>query len=478
MRTESAQMSAFPEGFLWGGATAANQIEGAFDQGGKGLSVQDVTPQGLMGPVTLGPTPENLKLRAIDFYNRYVEDIALFAEMGFKVFRLSIAWSRIFPRGDEVEPNEEGLAYYDRVLDELEKYGIEPLVTMSHYETPLVLAREYGGWANRKLVEFFGRYARVLLERYGHRVKYWLTFNEINSLFHAPFMSGGIPGSPDGVSRQDLYQAVHHELLASALATKIARGMDLDILIGCMILAMPTYPLTPDPRDVLTAVQTEQGNYMYGDVHVRGAWPGYALRAMADQGVTISFEDGDAELLSHTVDFVSISYYSSICATADPEKGHVGPGNLIGGVRNPTLPESQWGWQIDPTGLRVILNQFWDRWQKPIFIVENGLGARDQLVDIDGELTVIDDYRIDYLRAHLHQIREAVKDGVKLLGYTSWGCIDLVSASTAQMSKRYGFIYVDRNDDGSGTLARYRKKSFYWYRDVIASNGVNLGEER
>ncbi|MFI7582283.1 glycoside hydrolase family 1 protein [Kocuria sp. M1N1S27] len=464
----------FPQGFLWGGATAANQIEGAYAEGGKGLSIQDVMPDGIMTPPTEGPTEDNLKLEAIDFYHRYAEDIALFAEMGFRTFRFSIAWSRIFPHGDEETPDEEGLAFYDRVLDELERHGIEPLVTISHYETPLHLARTYDGWTSRELIGFYENYCRALFERYGRRVKYWLTFNEINSVIHAPFLSGGIPTPKAELSQQDLYQAIHHELVASARATRLAREIAPGAQVGCMIIAMPTYPLTPDPSDVVAAMHTAHDSYAFGDVHCRGEYPGYLLRRFRENGIELEITDQDREDLRHTVDFVSFSYYMSICETADPAQKIAAAGNLMGGVPNPTLEASEWGWQIDPQGLRVVLNDYWERWQKPLFIVENGIGAVDELVEVDGTKTVVDDYRIAYLNDHLVQVREAVADGVELLGYTTWGCIDLVSASTAQMSKRYGFVYVDRDDDGTGTLERYRKKSFDWYRQVIATNGAHL----
>lgn len=463
----------FPETFLWGGATAANQVEGAYDLDGKGLSIQDVMPRGIFGAPTDGPTPENLKLEAIDFYHRYAEDIALFAEMGFTVYRFSIAWSRIFPRGDEEEPNEAGLAFYDRVLDELEKHGITPLVTISHYETPLHLARTYDGWVSREMIGFYERYVRVLFARYGHRVKHWLTFNEINSVLHVPLLSGGIMTPREELSPSALYQAAHHELVASALATKIAHETGLGLKVGCMVIAMPIYPLTPDPADVLAVMHADHANLMFSDVHTRGVYPGYALRYFREHGIELEITDEDRELLRHTVDFVSFSYYMSLCESADPA-AKPGQGNLMGGIPNPHLPASEWGWQIDPTGLRVVLNSFWDRWGKPLFIVENGLGAKDELVEVDGVPTVLDDYRIAYLNDHLLQVAEAIEDGVEVLGYTSWGPIDLVSASTAQMSKRYGFIYVDRHDDGSGTLARYRKTSFGWYADVIASRGAAL----
>ncbi|GLJ80685.1 glycoside hydrolase family 1 protein [Microbacterium imperiale] len=464
----------FPDGFLWGGATAANQLEGAYDEGGKGLSVQDVMPRGIVGPRTAEPTPDNLKLVGIDFYHRYAEDIALFAKMGFKTFRFSIAWSRIFPKGDESEPNEEGLAFYDRVLDELEKHGIEPLVTISHYETPLHLAEAYDGWTDRRLIGFYENYARTLFERYGSRVKYWLTFNEINSLLHAPFMSGGINTPKEQLTEQQLYQAMHHELVASARATRIAREVAPNAQIGCMVLSMPVYPLSPSPADALEVMAFDHSNLVYGDVHTRGVYPGYFLRTLSEKGIELEITDEDRDDLTNTVDFVSFSYYMSVAATADPAKKATGEGNIMGGVPNPTLEASEWGWQIDPIGLRLVLNQFWDRWQKPLFIVENGLGAKDQLVEVDGVKTVVDDYRIAYLNDHLVQVGEAIADGVEVMGYTPWGCIDLVSASTAQLSKRYGFIYVDRNDDGSGTLERYEKKSFDWYAEVIRTNGASL----
>ena len=470
-------MSIFPKNFLWGGAVAANQCEGAYQEDGKGLSVQDVLPRGIRGSRTKLPTEENLTLEAIDVYHRYPQDIKMFAEMGFKVFRTSIAWSRIFPKGDEEQPNEAGLEFYDRVFEECRKYGIEPLVTLSHYETPLYLAETYNGWTDRRMIGFYERYVRTVFKRYRGKVKYWLTFNEINSLLHAPFMSGGI-ANMQGLTEQDLYQAAHHELVASALATKIGHEMMPDAMIGCMILSMPTYPLTPSPDDVIAAMDAEHRNYFYGDVHVRGKYPGYMKRYFREHGIQIQFAPEDEEILKNTVDFVSFSYYMSVCATSDHEKQKKGLGNLLGGVPNPTLKASDWGWQIDPKGLRYVLNMFYDRYQKPLFIVENGLGAVDVLnEDENGNKTVEDDYRIQYLKDHLIQVGEAVQDGVEIMGYTSWGCIDVVSASTAELKKRYGYIYVDRNDDGTGTMERYKKKSFYWYQKVIESNGEVLYSE-
>lgn len=466
----------FPDGFLWGGAVAANQCEGAYNEDGKGLSTQDVTPRGIKGPITKEPTPDNMKLVGIDFYHRYKDDIKLFAEMGFKVFRTSIAWSRIFPNGDDTEPNEKGLQFYDDLFDELLKHGIEPLVTISHYETPLNLSIQYDGWINRDMIGYYERYVRTIFKRFGGKVKYWLTFNEINSVLHEPFLSGGIYTDKSKLKKQDLYQAIHHELVASALATKIGHEMMPGCKIGCMILSMPMYALTSNPDDVIAVMKSDHMNTFFGDMHVRGQYPGYMKRYFRENNIQIEMADGDEELLKdHTVDFVSFSYYMSICEAADHSKAQAGEGNLMGGVTNPYLKQSEWGWAIDPQGLRYVLNQFYDRWQKPLFIVENGLGAVDELVtQPDGTKTVLDDYRINYLRDHLIQVGEAIEDGVPVMGYTSWGCIDLVSASTAELKKRYGFIYVDRNDDGTGTLNRYKKKSFDWYKNVIESNGESL----
>ncbi len=464
----------FPASFLWGGAVAANQCEGAYDEDGKGWSTQDLAPKGIVGAITAEPMADNLKLKGIDFYHRYREDIAMLAEMGFSVFRFSIAWSRIFPNGDEETPNEAGLAFYDQLIDECRRHGMEPLVTLSHYETPYHLAKTYDGWCSRKMIDFFKRYVNTVMERYKGKVHYWLTFNEINSILHNPYLSGGILTPREQLSKSDLYQAIHHELVASALVTKMAHEIDPDNKVGCMVIGIPSYPLTPNPDDVIANMEQDRHNLYFTDVQARGAYPKYLNRYFKENGIQIQMEEGDEEILKNSVDFISFSYYMSTCGCADPDAHPQAAGNIIPGVANPYLRSSQWGWQIDPKGLRYLLNQFYDRYQKPLFIVENGLGARDELIEKDGVLTVEDDYRIEYMREHLLQVEEAIEDGVEVLGYTSWGCIDLVSASTAQMSKRYGFIYVDRNDDGSGTMARYRKKSFYWYRDVIASNGASL----
>ena len=464
----------FPANFLWGGAVAANQCEGAYDEDGKGWSTQDLAPKGVVGAITDHPTEDNLKLKGIDFYYRYRDDIAMLAEMGFSVFRFSIAWSRIFSNGDEETPNEAGLAFYDQLIDECRRHGMEPLVTLSHYETPYHLAKTYDGWCSRKMIDFFKRYVNTVMKRYKGKVHYWLTFNEINSILHNPYLSGGILTPREQLSKSDLYQAIHHELVDSALVTKMAHEIDPDNKVGCMVIGIPSYPLTPNPDDVIANMEQDRHNLYFTDVQARGAYPKYLNRYFKENGIQIQMEEGDEEILKNSVDFISFSYYMSTCGCADPDAHPQAAGNIIPGVANPYLRSSQWGWQIDPKGLRYLLNQFYDRYQKPLFIVENGLGARDELIEKDGVRTAEDDYRIEYMREHLLQVEEAIEDGVEVLGYTSWGCIDLVSASTAQMSKRYGFIYVDRNDDGSGTMARYRKKSFYWYRDVIASNGASL----
>ena len=466
----------FNEGFLWGGAIAANQCEGAYNEDGKGLSIQDIMPHGVVGAISDGPVEENLKLVGIDFYHRYKEDIKLFAEMGFKTLRFSIAWSRIFPNGDEETPNELGLKFYDNVIDECLKYGIEPLVTLSHYETPLHLAKTYDGWRNRKLIKFFENYCRVVFERYKGKVKYWLTFNEINSVIHFPLMGAGILTPKSELTKQDVYQAAHHELVASALAVKLAHEIMPDAKVGCMVLGVVNYPMTPHPDDMIASMERDRDLMFFTDIHVRGKYPRYTKKIFKDLGVNIQMEPEDEEILKNTVDFISFSYYMSKCTAKDLSKYEKGRGNLTSGVKNPYLEESEWGWQIDPQGLRYICNYFYNRYVKPLFIVENGLGAVDELVEVDGEKTVLDDYRIKYLNDHLVELGKAIEDGVEIMGYTSWGCIDLVSASTAELKKRYGFIYVDRQNDGSGTLERYKKKSFNWYKEVIRTNGGSLIE--
>lgn len=478
-------MNTFRSDFLWGGATAANQFEGAWNVGGKGPSTSDMCTGGSHTvPKRITRTTEEDTFypshEAIDFYHHYKEDIALFAEMGFKTFRLSIAWTRIFPTGMEETPNEEGLAFYDRVFDECLKYGIEPLVTISHYEMPFALTEKYNGWVGRECIDLYVRYCEAIFERYKGKVKYWLTFNEINcgAMPLGNFLSLGIlnEGTTDFVNQVDVpqlrFQALHHQLVASAKVVKLAHQKYPEYKMGCMIAYMTTYPYSCNPDDMIKAQEAMKiSNWLCSDVHVRGAYPYFATRYFEENNIQIKMEDGDTEILKEgCVDFYTFSYYMTMCVSTNEDAEEVG-GNLLGGIKNPYLKASDWGWQIDPKGLRYTLNEIYGRYQIPLMVVENGLGAYDEINE-DGSIN--DDYRIDYLREHIVQMKEAVKDGVDLLGYTPWGCIDLVSASTGEMRKRYGFIYVDKYDDGTGDLSRKKKKSFEWYKGVIASNGEKL----
>lgn len=468
----------FPQDFLWGGAIAANQCEGAVLEDGKQYSTADALPDGVFGPACIPPRNECLKIKAIDFYHRYKEDIKLFGELGFKILRVSVAWARIFPMGDETKPNEAGLSYYDDLFEELSKQKIEVMVTLSHYEMPLNLAVNYGGWSNRRLIDLYLHYAKTVYCRYKDRVKYWLTFNEINMTLHAPFNGAGIQGTPGQIDQNILYQAIHNQFVASSLATKAGHEINPDFKIGCMIAGAPVYPLTPNPDDVLAAIYKERRTLFFADVHARGRYPGYLMRYFKEQDIHVEMTEQDLEALSNTVDFISLSYYASDCACADMEKHETTQGNIMSSVKNPHLSVSDWGYQIDPKGLRILLNQLYDRYQLPLFIVENGMGFKDQIIKTkDGTVTVDDPYRINFFREHLLQVNEAVKDGVQILGYTSWAPIDLVSNSECQMEKRYGFIYVNRDDKGEGDLMRYRKKSFYWYQKVIKTNGGALNDE-
>ncbi|NEX76251.1 6-phospho-beta-glucosidase [Aeromonas rivipollensis] len=473
-------LARFPQGFLWGGALAANQAEGAHLEGGKGLTTVDMIPHGANRMAVKLGQEKRFTLRddefypsheAIDFYHRYPEDIALMAEMGFTVFRTSIAWARLYPKGDEAEPNPEGIAFYRALFEECRKYGIEPLVTLCHFDVPMHLVVEYGSWRNRQMVDFFTRYARTCFEAFDGLVKYWLTFNEINILLHSPFSGAGLVFEEGEEREQVKYQAAHHELVASALATRIAHEVNPHNQVGCMLAGGSFYPYSCKPEDVWAALQKERENLLFIDVQARGAYPAYAASLFREKGIQLVKAPEDDDILKHSVDFVSFSYYASRCASADMNQDNTSAANVVKSLRNPHIQQSQWGWGIDPLGLRITMNSLYDRYQKPLFLVENGLGAIDE-INADDEIE--DDYRIDYLRAHISAMGDAIADGVPLLGYTSWGCIDLVSASTGEMSKRYGFVHVDRDDAGQGTLARRRKKSFWWYRQVIASNGEDL----
>ncbi len=475
-------MKGFPKGFLWGGATAANQCEGAYQEGGRGLANVDVVPSGEdRFPVAMGKrkmlscddTHYYPSHEAIDMYHHYKEDIALFAEMGFQCYRLSIAWSRIFPNGNDEKPNEEGLKFYEDLFDECLKYGIEPLVTICHFDVPMHLVSEFGAWKSRKMIDCYTRYCETIFTRYKDKVKYWLTFNEINMLLHLPFMGAGILFEEGENELQVKYQAAHHELVASAIATKIGHSINPEFRIGCMLAAGNTYAYTCAPEDVWKSMEKDRENYFFIDVQSRGEYPAYTMKLFEREGITIEMEAEDEKILKeNTVDFISFSYYSSRLTSADPNKNKGTEGNVFATLKNPYLKASEWGWQIDPLGLRITLNSLYDRYQKPLFIVENGLGAVDT-PDEHGQIK--DSYRIEYLREHIKAMNAAVnEDGVDLMGYTPWGCIDLVSASTGEMKKRYGFIYVDKDNEGKGTLRRSKKESFEWYKKVIASNGADL----
>ena len=464
----------FPKNFLWGGAIAANQVEGAYNVDGKGLSVADVMPRGILNsePVLDGKLGDFPYHTAIDFYHTYKDDNALFAEMGFNCLRLSIGWSRIFPNGDDAEPNEAGLQYYDDVFDDLLSKGMQPVITLNHYDLPLGLVTKYGGWRSRELITQYERYCKTVFARYKEKVKIWMTFNEINCVLHAPFTAAGLLIEEGENKLQLQFQAAHHQLVASALAVKACHEIIPDAKIGCMIAAWPTYPDTCNPDDTLKAMAKDRQMLLFGDVQARGYYPSYAKRLFRENGFEIDMATGDEAILKqYAVDYVAFSYYMSQVESADPDRREKTGGNLMGGLMNPYLKASEWGWQIDPKGIRIILNQLYDRYQKPLFIVENGLGAIDA---VNADDSVNDDYRIDYLRDHLVQVAEGIADGVELMGYTTWGPIDLVSASTGEMKKRYGFIYVDKDNEGQGTGRRLRKKSFYWYKDVIATNGNEL----
>mgnify|MGYP005781915377 FL=1 len=482
----------FPENFLWGGATAANQIEGAWNEDGKGMTIEDCLPYREVGVADFtkqfaftskdleeafaaGPKANYPKRRGIDFYHHYKEDIKLFAEMGYKVFRMSICWSRIFTDPRDEKPNEAGIAFYEDMFKECKKYGIEPLVTLSHYDPPVVLATDYRGWYSREVIDLFEKYARVCFERFGKYVKYWLTFNEVDAMLRHPVTSGALIEDrfPDVPFEQAIYQAMHHQMIASAKAVKIGHELCPGSQIGCMMTKLCFYPFTCKPEDNLATQKRMRGIYRYVDIQVFGEYPLYLQKEVANKGYTIHMEPEDAQILKEgTVDFVSFSYYMTSCMAANTEGLDMAPGNTVNGVKNPYLPSSAWGWQTDPAGLRISLVELYDRYRKPLFIVENGLGERDVLAE-DGK--VHDPYRMEYLKDHVKAMSDAInEDGVDLWGYTWWGCIDLVSESTRQMSKRYGFIYVDVDDYGKGTFKRIKKDSFDYYKQVIASNGENL----
>ena len=477
--------------FLWGGAIAANQVEGAWNLDGKGMSVADVatfkpnvdvkdykahntvTSEMIQQARTDSEIVWYPKRRGIDFYHQYKEDIQLFAEMGFKALRISIAWTRLFPTGEETEANAAGIEFYKNVFKELAKYGIEPIVTLSHYEMPLALSEKYNGWVDRRLVDLFVRYAEVCFKEFGEYVTYWLTFNEIDSVGRHPFTTAGIiEDKCIGYSLEEaIYQALHHQYVAAAITTKLCHELIPGSQMGCMLTKLTTYPNTCRPEDVLLSLESNLNNYAHADIQIFGEYPVLYQQQLKNKGITIEKAPEDDELLKkYTADYLAFSYYMSRTESSDTNMEQTS-GNTIMGVKNPYLPSTEWGWQIDPIGLKISLLELQDRYNVPLIIVENGMGAKDELTE-DGK--VHDSYRISYLRQHIKEILEAVELGVDLFGYTSWAPIDLISVSTSQMSKRYGYIYVDQDDLGEGTLQRIRKDSFFWYQQVISSNGENL----
>lgn len=478
----------FPKNFLWGGATAASQIEGAYLENGRKPSTVDAMPGGKNRLKIVNRNDFNWQIDeknyqypnhfGIDHYHRYQEDIHLFKEMGFKCYRFSISWSRVFPNGDEEKPNNAGLQFYDNLIDECLKYQIEPVITLSHYEIPLNLIKKLNSWANKKMIDYFVKFAQVILSRYANKVKYFITFNEINSALHFPVLSQALIPRTGSKNFKNVFQAWHNQFVASARIVKFAHQLAPEIKMGCMILSTANYSYDCNPENQLVTLHREQDfNFFCSDVQVRGYYPSYTHRFLQDYGLTEKNIDWTKtefkEIADGTVDFISLSYYQS--NTIDKiNKREIVPGNLIQSVKNPFLTVTQWGWQIDPIGLRVILDKLYDRYQKPLFIVENGVGAKDK---VTVQNKIYDDYRINYLKKHIEAISGAIYDGAQVIGYTPWGCIDLVSSSTGEMSKRYGLIYVDLHDDGSGSCKRLKKKSFYWYKRVIQSNGNNLSEK-
>ena len=485
-------MAKFPENFLWGGATAANQYEGGWNEGGRGMTSSDVTTGGTNktprlvtwrdkdGVAHATPShgfvlPEGAEYAALedyyypnhkatDFYHHWEEDIELFAEMGFKTFRMSIAWSRLFPTGLEDKPNEEGVEFYRNVFKKLREHNIEPLVTIWHFDTPLYLEQNLGGWNNRELIDLYVHFAETCFREFKGLVKYWLTFNEINNTIQFVDMMSDVT---DDVY-QRAYQQLHYQYVASARAVQIGHAIDPENMIGCMICGITNYPLTSDPEDVWATIYKWERNIFYSaDVQLKGEYPIYAKRLWDEHNVVLDITDIDLEMLKKgCCDFYSFSYYMSSTVTTHKIDDMMG-GNFTMGARNPYLEYSEWGWSTDAKGLEVYCEIMWDRYHKPLMIVENGLGAIDKFEDG----TVHDDYRIEYMKKHIEAMHHILDNGVNLIGYTPWGCIDLVSAGTGEMRKRYGMIYVDMDDEGKGTMNRYRKDSFNWYKDVIASNG-------
>ncbi|NMA49748.1 MAG: glycoside hydrolase family 1 protein [Tissierellia bacterium] len=480
----------FSEDFLWGGALSACQAEGAYNEDGKTLTIPEVmkfnpkndrkvTKQIQINMEMIKEAkndPDTIKYpkrRGIDFYHTYKEDLALFAEMGFKVFRYSIAWARVFPNGNDKKPNEKALEFYDNVIDECLKYNMKPLITISHFDMPIVLIEKYGGWYNRELIDLYLRYCEVIFSRYRGKVNYWVTFNEINMSVKAGAKTLGILNEGQSNYEEMLFQGLHHQFVAAAKATKLAHKIDANNKIGSMVAYFTTYPYTCKPEDALAMQRDDQmKNLFFLDVLNKGVYPYYSKTYFEKNNIVLKIEDGDLDLINkYTADFVGMSYYNSMISSSDGDQLELTAGNVHSVFKNPHLPANEWGWQIDPVGLRYTLNHVYDRYNKPIFVLENSSGFIDKLND---DFSVNDPYRIDFLKKHIEQMKLAIEDGVEVIGYTMWGPIDIISSSTSEMTKRYGFIYVDQDDYGNGSKKRYKKDSFYWYKNLIKTNGREL----
>lgn len=471
--------------FLWGGALSANQVEGAYLEDGKGLDISDLLTAGTATTKRKITTSINENEyypnhKAIDFYHSYKSDIKLMAKMGFMCLRVSINWSRIFPHGDENEPNEQGLRFYHNLFETMKQYNIKPIITLSHFEMPYYLVEKFGGWRNRKCIAYFVKFAKVCLDNFMKYTNYWLTFNEINNQYLVenplfPYTNSGLIFNVNDNKREVMFQAVHNEFVAGSQIVKYAHSLNTNLKVGCMVAASPYYPNTPNPEDILKAQKLNQYQMFFSDVQVRGRYPNFILKEWQDKGYHIEITDKDLDDLKHgCVDYIGFSYYLSSTVSADPNRKRIGSGNAASEdtVVNPYLQKNKWGWTVDPIGLRIWLNQVYDRYQLPLFLVENGLGAEDKLTS---DYKIHDPYRINYLKDHIIEMKKAIEiDGVPVIGYLVWGCIDCISFTTGQMSKRYGLIYVDLDDRGQGTLKRYQKDSFDWFKTIIKTNGKKL----
>lgn len=476
----------FPEGFLWGGAQAASQADGAYQEDGKGLNSSDVQPylKGLSNAkiqelesqgMTLEQVSEGIadktgyypKRFGIDFYHTYRDDLKLLADAGFKTLRTSLDWSRVFPNGDDAEPNESALKHYDAMIDYMNELGIEPIITINHYETPINITVNYGGWPNRKVISMFEKFGKVLLDWFGKKVKYWIVVNQINMVQIEPFLSVGVCSDQYDNEEEALYQAVHNQMVAAADIQAYAKKLNIpELCIGTMVADGTVYPATCKPDDVVLAMRQNRLQYLFTDVQFRGAYPAAANNYFEDRGVYLNVEPGDMELIkANPMDFLGISYYYS--KIVDSTKNKYLPNDNL---KNPNLEASPWGWSIDPQGLYNTLSQYWDRYQKPIIIAENGIGVYDKLEA--GK--VHDPYRSDFLGKHIEQVGRAIHDGADVIAYCAWGPIDIVSCSSQQMSKRYGFVYVDLDDEGNGSGKRILKDSYRWYKNVISTNGAEI----